>query len=364
MTLTFNNPAADKDLLERILDFLPYPFVLSEFSEGTYRNLYLNKKFYQEIGYELDEIPTIDDWFLRAYPNEIYRQEIISGWSLRAVAARESGDNAVTMKVEIHTKHDGKRWYEVKASLIHNLQVVAFINIHDEVFQQKELANLNENKNQVLSVLTHDLRSPIQSLQGLIKLAFMEDISQPEFIQLIRSLYERNRNILDLLDTTLLWAKTNFNFIQLKMVPVNVQVVARQVVLAYENFLEVKQLRLTVSLPDAQPITDPDIVNIVLRNLLSNAIKFTPMGGAIAISGVADDGNYELIVSDTGVGMPPDVVQKVMAESGISSRGTLNEHGIGIGISLCLQLLKRVQGKLSLESEVGKGTTVRIRLSA
>lgn len=360
MTVTFNNRAFDKDFLEQILDFLPYPFVLSENKEDTFRNSYLNKKFYQEIGYSLEEIPTIDAWFQYAYPDEFYRQEVMSGWALRFTVAKEARQDAIVMKVLIQTKYNGKRWYEVKASLIDNLQVVAFINIDDEVTQQQELQQLNDNKNQVLSVLTHDLRSPIQSLQGILRLAFRDDLSQQEFAQLLRDLYERSRNILDLLDTTLLWAKSNFNSIKFKQISVDVTQVAHQVMLAYENFIQIKQLQVTLSVSDDKPISDPDVINIILRNLLSNAIKFTPMGGRIEISGAMHNGVYELIVYDSGIGMDADVVKKVLAETGISSRGTLNEHGIGIGLSLCLQLLSRIKGKLSIESEPGKGTVVRV----
>lgn len=360
MTLTFNNLTSDKDFLERILDFLPYPFILSELKAGTYRNFYLNRKFYQEIGYGLEEIPTIDAWFLHAYPDEKYRQEVMSGWSIKLAAAQEAREDAVMMKVLIQTKLNGMRWYEVKASIIDNMQVVAFVNIHEEVLQQQELKKLNENKNQVLSVLTHDLRSPIQSLQGIMKLAFRDDLSQAEFIKLLRDLHERSRNILDLLDTTLLWAKSNFNTIQFKRIPVDVKQIAQQVLLAYDNFVQIKQLHVALNVSEDRPISDPDIVNIVLRNLISNAIKFTPMGGRIEIRGAERNGVYELVVQDSGIGMDPEVVRKVMAETGISSRGTLNEHGIGIGISLCLQLLSRINGVLSIESEPGQGTRVQI----
>ncbi|MBX2966616.1 MAG: HAMP domain-containing histidine kinase [Cyclobacteriaceae bacterium] len=360
MTEALNSPAANKDFLEQILDFLPYPFVIAESNGDTYRNSHLNKKFLEEIGYSLDEIPTMEAWFQYAYPNEQYRQEVTNGWALKLSSAQESGQDAITMRVLIQTKNNGKRWYEVKASVIDGLQVVAFINIHDEVLRQQELKHLNDNKNQVLSVLTHDLRSPIQNLQAIMKLAFRDDLTQAEFFQLIRDLHERSRSILDLLDTTLLWAKSNFNSIQLKRAPVDVRHIAKQITEAYDNFTKIKQLHITLNISDDKPISDPDVINIVLRNLLSNAIKFTPMGGKIEVRGAMNNGVYELVVFDSGVGMDENVVSKVLNEAGISSRGTLNEHGIGIGLSLCLQLLSRIKGELSIESEPGKGTVVRI----
>jgi signal transduction histidine kinase len=310
MTLTLNNLASDKDFLERILDFLPYPFLLAEGKGGTYCNSYLNKKFQQEIGYSLEEVPTIDAWFHHAYPDETYRQEVMNGWALRFSVAKESMQDAIVMKVLIQTKYGGKRWYQVKATIIDNLQVVAFINIDDDVKHQQELQQLNSNKNQVLSVLTHDLRSPIQSLQGILKLAFRGDLSQDEFAQLMRDIHERSRNILDLLDTTLLWAKSNFNSIKFKQIEVDVKHVAQQVLQAYDNFVQIKQLQVSLVITDDKPVSDPDVINIILRNLLSNAIKFTPMGGRIEISGALRSGVYELMVRDSGIGMDADVLKK------------------------------------------------------
>lgn len=119
-----------KEMLQQVLDFLPYPFLMAEFRNGVFTNVYLNQKFRDEIGYTLKEIPTIEDWFKAAYPDDTYREKVIFDWGHQGIESKKKGLNYVLLKARIQTKKSGPQWYEVKSSTFGRYQLVAFVNIN------------------------------------------------------------------------------------------------------------------------------------------------------------------------------------------------------------------------------------------
>jgi signal transduction histidine kinase len=351
-----------RESLEQVLDFLPYPFLIAEERDSVYYNLHVNQKFLDEIGYTINDIPSVRDWFNIAYPDEVYRQAVIEEWNKRFTEARVKGLDAVQMKVVIHTRVKGDVWYEVKSSVIGRFQLVAFVTIHEAVIKEQSLQQLNTTNHQVLSVLSHDLRAPLISMNALTRLALRSSLTTEEFLSLVPKLHERSRQTLDLLDTTLYWAKSNFHEIKISYEPVDVQQVVDSVVQAYESSYKAKNIVVTTFLSSHSPITDKEILTIVLRNLLSNAIKFTPEGGSIRVVSQEENNLYTLCVEDTGVGLLPEDLDRIIRENYLSKKGTHEEKGHGIGLRLCRQLLRKMNGNLVLKSEVGKGTHVYIYL--
>src|SRR6478736_3119602 len=131
MSILLDNFRIDKKTLQRIFDFLPYPLLVAEFRNGTHTNIYANQKFNEEIGYAIAEIPTIDDWFEKAYPDPAYRDQVMKSWGMLYQVAQRKREDSVSMKAIIHTRNRKDRWYEVKSSIFGRVQLVAFIDIHD-----------------------------------------------------------------------------------------------------------------------------------------------------------------------------------------------------------------------------------------
>src|SRR5689334_2970487 len=119
--------------LVKVLNFLPYPLLVSEFRNGEQLNTFVNKNFIDEIGYTCDDIPTIDAWFENAYPDVAYRNAVISDWNDLVVEARAKRLDSVTKQAQIKTKSNGAKWFEVKASLFDSINIVAFVNIDEEI---------------------------------------------------------------------------------------------------------------------------------------------------------------------------------------------------------------------------------------
>jgi signal transduction histidine kinase len=105
-------------------------------------------------------------------------------------------------------------------------------------------------------------------------------------------------------------------------------------------------------------IADEKMLRTVIRNLVSNAIKFTPKGGTINIKAIKTEDAVQVSVSDTGVGMEQETVDKLFKiETSFTSRGTENEKGTGLGLLLCKEFLEKHGGNIWIESEIGKGST-------
>jgi signal transduction histidine kinase len=362
MSIDLYHLITDKARIEKVLDFLPYPFIVSEFKDNTYYNLYLNKRFQEEIGYSLEEMPTIGDWFILAYPDAVYRQEVIEGWQARTQTALLNEEDSILMKVIIRTKYEGYQWFEVKCTIAGQIQLVAFVNIGEAIIKEKELQRLNENKDRTLSILAHDLRAPITNVHSLTELLLEGNISKEEFMSRVHHLHQRSGQLLDFIDTTLLWTKANFESIEVKPEEIIPGETVQKVLSIYESACHHKNLSVTVAFEHSKIRTDPEIIKILLRNVISNAIKFTPDKGHISIAGKQDNGHFCISICDTGVGMTRETIDKIYMENYFSSRGTRQEKGLGLGLKLCHHLVKKINAKLEIESQPGKGTIVNLIL--
>ncbi|MEI9945202.1 MAG: ATP-binding protein [Chitinophagaceae bacterium] len=100
----------------------------------------------------------------------------------------------------------------------------------------------------------------------------------------------------------------------------------------------------------------------MIRNLLSNAIKFTPQGGHISISIKNDYSSVKVFIKDSGTGMNPETLRKINENSFFTTKGTANESGTGLGLMLCKEFLAKNGGRMSVESEEGKGSTFSFTL--
>ncbi len=344
--------------LQEVADFLPYPFIIAEDFGDTHLNTYLNEKFLEEIGYTLDEIPTISAWYEHAYPNAEYREEVISKWDLEEREFQQQDRAFVKRKSLVTCKNGSKRWYEIKASVISKIHVIAFIDLDKEIVFQQKLLSINSNNDRMLSILGHDLRSPVANLMAISSMAVNTEISNSEFTSLIGQINLQSIQVLDLLDRTLTWAKLNFNTITQQKVTIDVEVMITNILEIYKASYEVKKIAIKVDIQNKIIHSDLEILTIIVRNIISNAIKFTSQNGTILI--VCDtDG---LTIADNGIGMTPEMINAILNDTAVSRRGTDNEIGSGMGMQLVKKLAEKVNCKLFIESQPGKGTSVRLSL--
>jgi K+-sensing histidine kinase KdpD len=341
--------------LHKVADFLPYPFIIAEVIDGIHYNTFLNEKFSEEIGYTLEEIPTIETWYENAYPDDAYRAKVIKDWDEEEINSKQEGKVFVRMKSHVTCKTGIKKWYQIKASVIDKLHVVSFVDLDKEIALQEELKSINSNNDRMLSVLGHDLRAPIINLNSISLMALEDTLSQEEFASFIHQINGQSMQVLEMLETTLNWAKSNFNSIQLKNVEIDVRTMISAILEIHKNTYQAKNIRINLTLNDPGTIfSDSEIVTIIVRNMITNAIKFTPQNGEINIG----FNQNVLTIKDNGIGMSPDMIEAILKNNYTSTRGTNNELGMGMGLQLVLNLASKINCKMAIESGINNGTSI------
>lgn len=334
--------------LQKVADFLPYPFIIAEIIGGIHLNTHLNEKFIEEINYTLDEIPTIEAWYEHAYPDPEYRQQVINNWDMQEREALHAGKVSLKKKSQVTRKDGSKRWYEIKATVIGKVHVVAFVDLNNEIILQETLKNTNSNNDRMLSILGHDLRSPVANLMGISSMAVNADITDGEFTEVIRLINAQSSHVLDLLDNTMQWAKLNFNTIHINRSEIALDPLIVSVIETHQSAIDNKKLKIFTDISKMPLIeSDLEILTIIIRNLISNAIKFTPENGSISITAFEN----QIMVSDTGIGMSEDKIEMLFNQQYASTKGTNNEPGTGLGLQLVINLIEKIGGKLVIESD-------------
>jgi len=351
-----NGLKISRETLQEVADFLPYPFIIAEDFGDEHLNTYLNEKFLEEIGYTLEEIPTIQSWYEHAYPDKEYRDNVIRNWDQEEKQAFDHGLVSVKRKSLVTCKNGSKRWYEIKASVISKIHVIAFVDIDKEITLLDELKSINDNKDRMLSILGHDLRSPVANLMTISSMAANTEISNAEFVSLIHQINEQSVQVLDLLDRTLTWARLNFSNISQQNTNIDFKILIANILEIYKASYESKNIIINTNLDNQSVYSDLEIVNIIVRNIISNAIKFTPQNGIIEIQFHKN----ELIIKDNGIGMTATMVADILNNTYASRRGTNNEIGSGMGLQLVKSMAEKINCKLSIESQPNSGTAIHL----
>jgi len=129
---------------------------------------------------------------------------------------------------------------------------------------------------------------------------------------------------------------------------------------AKANVLQ-KEISISFNSRDLKVYADYEMLITILRNLISNSIKFTPKKGSISVEATMDNGKTTIKITDTGIGMPKDLQLKLKSNEILpSAHGTENETGTGLGLFLCKDFVQKNKGNLYIESEIGKGTIIKL----
>ncbi len=221
-----------------------------------------------------------------------------------------------------------------------------------------ELEQLNQVKDKFFSIISHDLRSPMNALAGILDLAEKKQLQPHEFTQVTKELRIQFNHTKTLINNLLDWTLLQMDKLRIHEDKVDLHNMVEENFRLFEA-TSTKSLQLrNLVIPGTFAKADTNMVNLVFRNLILNAIKFTEVGGEVSVAAKEKAGFIEIAIRDNGVGIAPEV-QKILFEktTGYSTRGTANEKGTGLGLILCKEFVERNGGQIWLESEVGKGST-------
>jgi signal transduction histidine kinase len=224
------------------------------------------------------------------------------------------------------------------------------------------LQSLNNEKDKFFSILAHDLRNPLSSFVAASQI-LNEDFSRmnsEEIKEITSRMNWSAKNIYTLLENLLEWSQLQRGGLDIMPQKLNLKKIIESCIGILSEFARQKEIELVMSLTDKYEVfADRHMVDTVIRNLISNAIKFTGRGGKIDVTARANqDNSVEIMVSDTGTGMSPDLIHKLfLLNERVSLKGTEGETSSGLGLILCKEFIEKNRGKIWVESEEGKGST-------
>lgn len=224
------------------------------------------------------------------------------------------------------------------------------------------LEELNAVKDRLFSIISHDLRAPLISLKGLLSLLNDNTLSENQVSALFPKLAQEVGYTFDLLDSLLYWAKSQLNGIHTNPKKIDIRTLVNENINLLNNLAEQKNISLTSEITtDSPAFADEDMTRTILRNLISNALKFTKVNGKVHIDVKKIADSLQISITDTGIGIPAATLSQLFTGN-ISTRGTKNEKGTGLGLILVKDFVEKNEGTISVESEVGKGSIFIITL--
>jgi two-component system sensor histidine kinase/response regulator len=229
--------------------------------------------------------------------------------------------------------------------------------------QNKLLETDNKTKNKLLSIISHDLRTPLVNTKGILNLVNQGMVPPEEADRLLQLLETQYLGTTSLLDNLLFWIKGQMEGKEDDKVKVALFSLMKTLEEEHRLPLVKKNIELRNLIdPDLFVVTEKEMIRIVCRNLISNAIKFTKENGLIELSSRVEGHVLYLTVKDSGIGMTQADIEKVNAKQYYNTTGTSHEKGSGFGLMLCRDLISKAGGELIIESEPGKGSAFTIRM--
>jgi len=219
--------------------------------------------------------------------------------------------------------------------------------------QNEKLEKLNAEKNKIFSIVAHDLRSPLATIQGYLEMIMYfpeEGYNANHHARLL----DLTKGTSDMLANLLLWSKSQMEGEPICIREVNLYQLVASVLAVQDNLARGKQITIhSVIDPEYMVLADREMLSLVIRNLINNAIKFSPQGSTIKVESSLKKGVVYCSITDEGVGITPVQQEQLFSLKTTSSYGTNNEKGTGLGLVLCKEFMERMNGVIWYE----KGTT-------
>lgn len=232
--------------------------------------------------------------------------------------------------------------------------------------QAQQLVALNSTKDKLFSIIGHDLRSPLNSLRGMMDLLDKSILTQDEFISFSKKIKTNVDYVYTDLDNLLSWAQSQQNGLKSSIEELGLyDVIIEKVDLLAESS-SVKAITIHVEVDrDLRVRADKNQLGLIIRNLVSNAIKFSQEGGVVIIGASEKKDQVEVAITDNGVGIAAADIEKLFrAGVNFSMPGTKNEKGIGLGLLLVKEFVELNNGKIHVTSKLGEGSTFTFSLPA
>ena len=342
--------AIGKELYELIAPVTYQDFYKKSFSDFSSD---ISKKIIQNIGAIEARNKNGDVFSIEFVFSEIYlKGEMCLCGYFRDITSRRIADEQMERFIEeLHISR------EMAEQSTHEL---VFLN-NKLSESEEQLRELNASKDKLFSLISHDLKNPLQGLRGYIEILKnnLDYLGKEELIEIVDSLYTSSNNIYKLVENLLHWSRIQRGKIEYLPESFSLFQILELVIQLNKPVAEQKNISISNNVPcNYLCFADPNMVNTIVRNLISNAIKFTNKGGSIIADAKLEKNQIICSIKDNGVGILQENIDKIFKlDSQVTTQGTDNETGTGLGLVLCKELIEKNLGELWVESEVGIGTT-------
>lgn len=314
-----------------------------------------------------------------AYRDSINNEEIIRKMAEREIQYQVGQKQAELELVEARQQAERERSYLIGGALLAVLiliGIIAYIQYKSSkqrkatniqlAAQKQELEQLNQTKDRFFSIISHDLRGPVNAFAGISKLIkmYLRKGKVEEINDMAEDIDESAGRLSSLLDNLLEWAVQQQGQFPYTPEKINFNKITKELEATFETTASGKEINLHSKIKeDIFLFVDKNSVTTIFRNLVGNALKFTPEGGEVFFDAVIKNESVLLSVNDTGVGIPKDKFDKLFTLSeNKSTWGTSGEKGLGLGLQLAYEFTEMNKGAITVESTEGKGTSFIVEL--
>jgi signal transduction histidine kinase/uncharacterized protein HemY len=227
--------------------------------------------------------------------------------------------------------------------------------------KNKEISDINKQKDKFFSIIAHDLRGPFNGFLGLTELLAedIDDMDKEEIQFAAVNMRSSANNLNRLLENLLEWSRMEQGLIPFDPQQNMLSSVVNDCIATLEVAANKKEIKIKTNIPKETNIfADNNILHAVIRNILSNAVKFTPKGGEIIIEGKENNKNTTISIKDSGIGMDAKILENLFQlDVKTNRKGTDDEPSSGLGLILCKEFVEKHGGQIWVESEENKGST-------
>lgn len=241
------------------------------------------------------------------------------------------------------------------------------IDISDIKEKYHIIENSNEVKDRLLSIIAHDIKNPFQAIIGYADLIqqYYETNDKEELMSYLSKMTEVVFDIDEMLTNIISWVR--INNLKANKIKIKLDEFIDYIVNRYNSSFELKNIKCDVNIPSNLYLyADEYMVHSIIGNFITNAIKFTNINGVIKIIAAGSDREDKIMIEiqDNGIGMNSTTLNSIYNKDFVAdvTIGTIGEKGTGLGISICKEFIKKHDGKLYIDSKIGKGTTIRFDL--
>ncbi|MBF0395415.1 MAG: hybrid sensor histidine kinase/response regulator [Desulfobacterales bacterium] len=243
------------------------------------------------------------------------------------------------------------------------------ITITIDRFQETmKLKKLNEDKDKFFSIISHDIKNPLFSMNGYLGIMteYIDKFSKEKIKDMTLNLKKTYESFERLIDNLLSWSRMQTGM--LKSIPktINLYDIAIKNIKLFQQNAEQKEILIQNEIENKiEAYADYNMVDTIFRNLISNSIKFTNKGGTVKISALLNKNDIIISIYDNGIGISEKNLKILFKiDSKCTQTGTSGEKGTGLGLILCKEFVERNGGRIWCETELGKGTTFYFNLKS